>query len=255
MLRHHVTFTLSHTLFRHRYDALTALTASTPVPGPRHSEVLQHGTVLQFRHFVTLNPVTHDGTGTDSFRIDTPTMENDHNNQIGGQPRLMAAGGADSPARGHSTPRPMFWNLPPGWRSPLRLHSSLACVGPSLGPHSRRRPLPDASPWWEPAPKPLVAWFSARAPCDGSSIPQVVARRNRHGARRFSRHVADGGGPVSGTALPRCVLGRMVWVRRRSARGSQAGNDSRIGAFITRFPGSCPRGTQHRYSSPGHPVH
>ena len=60
----------------------------------------------------------------------------------------------------------------------------------------------------------LVGWFSARAPCDGSSIPRVVARRNRHGARRFLRHVADGGGPVGGTTLPRCVLGRMVWVRR-----------------------------------------
>ena len=28
-----------------------------------------------------------------------------------------------------------------------------------------------------------VRGFSARAPCDGSAIPRVVARRNRHGAR------------------------------------------------------------------------
>ena len=63
-------------------------------------------------------------------------------------------------------------------------------------------------------PMNTVEWFSARAPCDGSSIPRVVARLNRHGARRFLRHVADGGGPVSRTALPRCVFGRMVWVRR-----------------------------------------
>ena len=82
-------------------------------------------------------------------------------------------------------------------------------------------------------------WFSARAPCDGSSIPRVVARRNRHGARRFLRHVADGGGPVGGTALPRCVLGRMV-SRRSLCTQLQAGGDSRMGCSLQHSPALVP---------------
>ena len=204
---------------------------------------------------VPLNPVTLKGTGSDNFRLGSPAMANNHSNQIRGQPRLMAAGGADSLARVHSTPRPMFWNLPQAWRSPcastapglaLALRWGLTLAGvlfltlPRGGNQLRNHLLGG----FLRAPRALdrrsLGWLPGvigTALVDSRGTSQMVVGPS---VERPCRGASSEGWSDSGV---------------RSARGSQARDDSRIGAFITGFPGSCPRGTQHRYSSPGHPVH
>ena len=129
-----------------RHVALTALTASTPVTGPRHSEVLQRGTVLPFRHCHTRNPVTPLDTGTNRIRFSGDGTQSQQSTW-----RPATSDGRyrdDSPARVHSTTRPMFWNLllagappaPPqllGWGWPV----GGASLSPA--PASRRFPAVD----------------------------------------------------------------------------------------------------------------
>ena len=160
----------------------------------------------------------------------------------------------DSPARVHSTTRPMFQNLPQRRCSPDAPHSSLDEVALSIGPPLFRRPLPDVSPWWCLAPKSLVVVVSACAPCNGSSIPPADGWAQS--ARcSFCRDAARTWWAPWRNVLHGASVGRVVWVRRCLACGSQAGNDSKTGMLITGFPGSCPSDTQRYYSTPIHPVH
>ena len=108
-------------------------------------------------------------------------------------------------------------------------HSSLDGVAPSRGPPLFRRPLPDASPRWCPAPKPLVVVVSARAPCNGSSIPPADGWAQS--ARcLFCRDAARTWWAPCWNGLRGALVGRASRVRRCSARGSQADSDSKTDA-------------------------
>ena len=145
----------------------------------------------------------------------------------------------DSPARVHSTTRPMFQNLPQWQRSPDAPHSSLDDVALLIGPPLYRRPLPDASPWWCLAPKPLVVVVSAHAPCDGSAIPPAdgwaqSARRSLclGAARTWWAPWRNG--------LHGASVRWVVWVWRCLARGLQASNDSKTECSLQDSPSLVP---------------
>ena len=118
-------------------------------------------------------------------------------------------------------------------------HSSLDGVAPSRGPPLFRRPLPDASPRWCPAPKPLVVVVSARAPCDGSAIPPADGWAQS--ARcLFFRDAARTWWAPGWNGLRGALVGRVSRVRCCSARGSQAGNDSKNGCSLQDSPALVP---------------
>ena len=145
----------------------------------------------------------------------------------------------DSPARVHSTTCPMFQNLPQWQRSLDAPHSSLDDVALSIGPPLFRRPLPDASPWWCLAPKPLVVVVSACVPCDGSAIPPTDGWA-QSARRSFCRDAARTWWGPWRNGLHGASVRRVVWVRHCLARGSQACNDSKIGCSLQDSPALVP---------------
>ena len=80
---------------------------------------------------------------------------------------------------------------------------------------------------------------SARAPCDGSTIPPDGSGHNRHG-RSICRDAARTWWARQQHGLHGASLGRAVWVRHCLARGPQASSDSRIGCSLQDSPALVP---------------
>ena len=122
----------------------------------------------------------------------------------------------------------MFQSLPQRCASPGAPHSSLDDVGPAMGPPLYRRPLPDASPRWCLAPKPLCRVVVRARPVRWSHapsgwLPGVIGTVAHAAATRRGRWWARLWNGLHGASV-----GRVSWVRRCLARGSQAGCEAEL---------------------------
>ena len=152
----------------------------------------------------------------------------------------------DSPARVHSTTRPMFQNLPPvvapPWRPSQLLGRCCPFDGASTLPAPASRRFPAVVPRSETTccgrfrARP-VRWIvdpSGESPgVVGTVACSISTRRGR-------------GGPLDWNGLRGALVGRASRVRRCSVRGSQADSDSRMGCSLQGSPSLVPT-AQHGY--------